>query len=123
MLRAKNYQGVNALMIAAYYSHDSVVRVFLTTAHAVAMVHHRDDYQSTALLLAVSRGQEAVVGILLEFGFVSEQLVSKASLMKAISVARGRGHHGAVSLLCRHDAVVAMINGGNASAAFTALPQ
>lgn len=123
MSRARNYQGVNALMIAAYYGHDTVVRALLTTPCAVAMVHQKYDHQSTALLLAVSRGQETVAGILLEFGFVSEQLVGKASLLKAFSMARSRGHHGVVSLLCRHDAVVAMINGSNASAEFAAIHQ
>lgn len=120
MLRVKNYQGVTALMIAAYYGHDSVVRTLLTMPHAVAMVHYRDDNQSSALLLAAARGQETVVNTLLEFGFVSEQLVGKTSFLNALSAARGRGHHGVVNLLCRHDAVTAMINGGNSPAAPTA---
>ncbi len=87
------------------------------------MVQQRDDHQLTALLLAESRGQESMVNDFLEFGDVPQQLVGKASLLRALSAARSNGYYGVVSLLCRHDTVVAMINGSDASAVVNASRQ
>lgn len=89
--------GSTPLHWAATFGHDAVVNVILAEADRVD-VNARDDYDSTALILAVKNGHEAVVKLLLGSGNVHVNAADKC-MSTALYIAIRGSHDTIVELL------------------------
>ncbi len=107
--------GFNALMVAAQEGHEDVVRILLASDYGQTLVEQRNKDGLNALMFAAFKNQAAMMCVLLEFGFVEEQLFRTYRERSIIDNVIKLGYLSVAEVLIRHGAVATQSKAGDQS--------